>query len=118
MTAYTLIADVTEPPAKGAAEQQNPFAFGGPFFLMAMFGLVAVFLFILPARRKQKEQDQMLAKLKPGAKVVLGSGIIGTVVKVQDDGEVTLRSEDAKLRVLRSAIVSVRGEESATDAKS
>jgi preprotein translocase YajC subunit len=55
----------------------------------------------------------MLANLKSGAKVVLSSGIVGTVVKVHDtEGEITIRSDDTKLRVLRTAVASVRGEES------
>ena len=47
---------------------------------------------------------------KRGAKVVTNAGIIGTVVGAKDgEEEITIRSEDTKLRILRSAVVRVVG---------
>jgi preprotein translocase subunit YajC len=94
--------------AKGPGE--IPF-YMNPLFLMAM---VVLFFFVVmwPAQRRQrKEQENMLANIKSGSKVVLSSGVVGTVTRLHDDGELTIRSDESKLRVLRSAVISVRGEE-------
>jgi len=107
---YTLFAD--DPPKQAA----DP---GVGFLANPMFLIAAVMLFFLviawPAqRRAKKEQAQLLASIKPGTKVVTASGIVGTVVKVKEgEDEITLKSEDTKFRVLRSAVVRVVGEETA-----
>ena len=71
--------------------------------------LLFYFVFLLPANRRQKkEQAEMLASIKQGAKVVTTSGIIGTITSIKDgDDEVVLRTEDTKIRVLRSTIQKV-----------
>ena len=96
---------------------QQPAGGDVPFFANPLFLIVAMGLFfvvvMLPAQRRQaKEQAAMLAALKLGSKVVTSSGIVGTVVKLKDgEDEITIRSEDAKLRILRSTVTRVVGEE-------
>jgi preprotein translocase subunit YajC len=105
-----------DPAPKGPAGGEQP---ATPFWANPLFlvGMMALFFFVVmwPAQRRAKrEQANMLANIKPGAKVVLASGIVGTVVKIHDpEGELTIRSDDTKIRVLRTAVASVRGEESA-----
>jgi preprotein translocase subunit YajC len=88
-----------------------------PFYLHPMFliGMMVLFwiIIILPmSRRQRREQQQMLASISRGKKVVTTSGIIGTVVAVKEgEDEVTIRSEDTRLRVLRSSILRVLGED-------
>ena len=54
----------------------------------------------------------MMSTIKRGAKVVTSAGIIGTVVTVKDtEDEVTLRSEDARIKVLKSSIARVLGQD-------
>lgn len=89
--------------------------FGGiplPFLMIAMFA-VFYLVVMLPAQRRQKrEQAQMLANIKPGAKVFLSSGIIGRITKFKEgEDELTIQSEDSKFRVLRTSVVKVLGEE-------
>lgn len=106
-------SEATNEAANGAvngAAAPNPFGFGGPMFIWALFGLAFVMLFILPGRRQRKEQEQLLASLKPGVKIVTNSGIVGTIVKMKDgEDEITIRSEDTRLRVLRSTVARVLG---------
>jgi preprotein translocase subunit YajC len=117
MATFTLIAQAPDAgkPADGKTADGGGGLFGGPGGMFLMIGLFALFYIVvlLPQQRKaRKQQQEMLTNLKPGAKVVLSSGIIGTVVKVHEpEGELTLRSDDAKVRVLRSSVVTVRGEE-------
>jgi preprotein translocase subunit YajC len=79
-----------------------------PMFLIVLMGLF-FFVVILPGQRRQKrEQAEMMANLKNGANVVLSGGIVGTIIKANEgEDEIVIRSEDTKLRVLRSSIVRV-----------
>lgn len=92
-----------------AADQPPPF-WANPMFMFMILGLFMVTMVWLPARRQRREQEAMLAALKPGAKVVTTSGIVGTIIKLKEgEDELTLRSEDTKLRVLRSTVARVLG---------
>ena len=81
---------------------------------LALFWVVVV----LPAdRRRKKEAAQLLAALKPGQKVVTSGGLVGTVVTARDgDDEITLKSADSKLKVLRSTVTRVLGDDAPGDA--
>ena len=84
---------------------------GGPgasAFIIQIALFIAIFYFILirPQRKQQNEHKQLLASLQRGDKVVTSSGIVGEVVHIKDD-EVTIRSGEAKLVVVRSGIASI-----------
>lgn len=72
-----------------------------------LFIVIFYVLFIRPQRKREKEHAELLKKLKPGDEVVTSSGIIGRITSVKDD-RVTLRSEDAKLEILKSSVVQIR----------
>jgi len=94
---------------------------GSPLPLFAMVGIAILFylVVILPAgRRERKQQQAMLAGLKRGMRVVTTSGIIGIVIGVKDnEDEITIRSEDSKLKVLKSTVLRVVGSDEAEAAK-
>lgn len=74
-----------------------------PFVLL----LVVMYLMvIMPQQKKAKQHAALLKALKPGDKVVTSSGIVGVVVGLRDNN-VTLRSEDSKIELLKSAIQEV-----------
>ena len=52
-------------------------------FLLLMVGLL-VFMFSR-TRRQQRAQQQMQGSVAPGAEVMTGSGLYGTVVSIDDD---------------------------------
>jgi preprotein translocase subunit YajC len=83
-----------------------------PFFL-----LIVVFYFALirPQQRKAKEHERLIKAIGKGDKIVTSSGIVGTVVGVKER-TVSIRSEDAKLEVLKSAVTEVT--ERSTESKS
>ncbi len=84
------------------------------FIPMALMMGVLYFVFILPTRRKQAQLDALIRALKAGDKVVLTSGIYGTVVTVEADS-LRLRVDDnARLRVAKSAVAGLQPQ--ATDA--
>ena len=72
----------------------------GMFVLM---GVVFYFLLIRPQRTRAKQQEDLLKALKSGDKIVTASGIIGVVISVKEKS-VSIRSSDAKLEILKSAI--------------
>jgi len=93
----------------------NPFA---PLFIIGMFVLFWVVVILPASRRQKREQELMLTSLKRGSKVVTSSGIIGIIVNIKDgDEEVTIRSDDSKLKILRSTIIKVIGSDESEAAK-
>ncbi len=92
------------PPAGGGLFGGGIMSFA-PIILLALFFLVV----LLPAqRRRKKEEAARMASMKPGAKVILNSGIVGKIVTIKDgEDEIVIKSDDTKLRVLRSAVASV-----------
>lgn len=70
--------------------------------LILMF-VIFWFLLIRPQQKRAKAHKQMLAELKRGDNVVTSSGIIGTILEI-DDEQVLLESADSKLRISRAAI--------------
>ena len=91
------------PPAGGEGGDPNPILTFLPFILMIV---VVWFLLIRPQRKRQKEQQAMLNALSKGDRVVTSSGMIGTVVGINDkDNIVVLKvGDDTKIEFLKSAI--------------
>ena len=115
MTFTALIAQA-DAPAAGKAPPEVPFLMR-PEIMIVMMGLFFLVVILPASRRKKKEAAALMASMKPGSKVVTASGIIGTIVSMKDGSdEVTIRSEDAKLRVLRATITRVMGEDTETKA--
>lgn len=119
MSSYILIAEAEAAPAEAPAKNAPmPGPFGDPAFLMIMFGLMIVFLFILPARQQRRQQQELMASIKAGAKVVTASGIVGTIVTIKDgEDEVTIRSGDSKFRITKGSISRVLGQDESEPAK-
>lgn len=86
---------------------------GGMESLMSLAPLVLIFvvfyfLLIRPQQKKMKEHRAMLEALRRGDKVVTGGGIVGTVVKVGTEDDVTVEiAEGVRVRVVRGTITSV-----------
>lgn len=80
-----------------------------PFWvnLVPLLVMVFVFYFILirPQAKQQKQQEQMRKGLDKGDNVVTTGGVVGIVLSVKER-TLTIRSEDTKLEILKSAVVS------------
>jgi len=94
--------------------------------LLGMLPLVGIFvlmyfLMIRPQQRRMKQHQQMVSTLKRGDTVVLSSGVIGKVSKV-DDAEVQVDiAPSVSVKVVKSMISEVRNRTepaAANDAKS
>jgi preprotein translocase subunit YajC len=77
--------------------------FGLVLPLVAMMA-VMYFLMIRPERKKQGDHQNYLASLKRGDEVVLTSGIIGRIEKVEDRALVVEIADKVKIRVLKIAV--------------
>jgi preprotein translocase subunit YajC len=74
------------------------------FILMALIFGIFYFVLILPMKQKQRKLEEMTKTLKSGDKVVLSSGIFGTIVAVEDDAFALRIDQNTKIRVLKSAV--------------
>jgi len=71
--------------------------------LAVMLGIF-YFLLIAPMRKRQKQQEQMIAELKTGDRVLTAGGIYGTIVGIKDD-RLTLRIADqVKIEITKSSV--------------
>lgn len=89
-------------------------AAGGPEAMLIQFlpliALVVLFYFLMirPQQRRMKQHQQMLANLKRGDTVVLSSGVIGKIVRVEDK-EVGLEiAPGVTAKVVKTMIADVR----------
>jgi preprotein translocase subunit YajC len=82
---------------------------GAWFMIVLMLPMVAVFylLVIRPQRRQEQQRQALVSNLKKNDKVLLTSGIMGTVVSVSEkEDEVVVRvDESCKLRMIKSSIL-------------
>ncbi|MBM3881978.1 MAG: preprotein translocase subunit YajC [Verrucomicrobia bacterium] len=88
------------------AQQTVPDPRAGTLQLVGMLlimGFMFYFAIWRPQQKKAKDHAALLKSLKPGDKVVTSSGICGVIVGLRDK-TVSLRSADAKLEVLKSAV--------------
>ena len=72
--------------------------------------ILAIFYLIvfLPARRRQKKVDEMIAGLKSGDKVITNGGIYGTIVGFKGD-RIQLRiAENVKVEMSRNAVAALQ----------
>ena len=89
-------------------------AAGGPQDMLIQFlplvGLVVLFYFLMirPQQRRMKQHQQMITNLKRNDVVVLSSGVIGKVVRVEDK-EVGLEiAQGVTIKVVKGMIAEVR----------
>ncbi|WP_027331000.1 preprotein translocase subunit YajC [Marinimicrobium agarilyticum] len=69
--------------AQDAAQPQ-----GNPMITLLMFGGLFVFMYLFiirPQRKRQKEHQNLVSSLSKGDEVVMTSGLLGKIVKVDDN---------------------------------
>jgi preprotein translocase subunit YajC len=115
-TELVLLAQ-EKPPAQPASPLSQL-----PWIPFAIIGVMFYFLLIRPERKKRKDLTNLLGNLKKNDRIVTIGGIHGVVINVvSESDEVTIRVDEGtntKLRVSRSAISRVVGDEKSTDQES
>jgi preprotein translocase subunit YajC len=90
--------------AQGAANPQDQWFSMG--FLILMFA-VFYFIAIRPQRKRQKEHAAMVTALQKGDEVVTTSGILGKVVRIDDDYVALKVAENVELKFQKMAVHAV-----------
>ncbi|MDA0998849.1 MAG: preprotein translocase subunit YajC [Proteobacteria bacterium] len=75
------------------------------FLPLILIFVVFYFLLIRPQQKKMKQHREMLNTIRRGDKLITGGGIMGTVAKVDNEGELTVEiAPDVRVKVQRSTI--------------
>ncbi|MGL5010858.1 MAG: preprotein translocase subunit YajC [Paracoccaceae bacterium] len=94
--------------AQAAGGQAGAGAVFGSFVPLILIFLIMYFLLIRPQQKKLKEHKAMVEALRRGDQVLTQGGIIGKVVKVNDDGVLEVEIADGvKVKVARHTITTV-----------
>jgi preprotein translocase subunit YajC len=96
--------------------------FGGDMMSVLPFvAIIAImyFLMIRPQQKKEKQRQSMVSALKRGDRVLTTGGLIGTIHKVVDEGELLVEiAEGTRVRLLSGAVSQLLDKTSTTPAKS
>ncbi|HRE61646.1 MAG TPA: preprotein translocase subunit YajC [Micropepsaceae bacterium] len=87
-----------------------------PFLLIFV---IMYFLLIRPQQKRMKAHKEMISAVRKGDVVVTSGGIIGKVVKVQDDAdEATVEiAKGVEIKVVKSTLADVRARTEPGEAK-
>jgi len=75
--------------------------------LIALMVVAFYFLLLRPQKKRQQAQQKTQNAIQPGARVLLGSGIFGTVVSIGEKQAVLETSPGVQVTVLKQAIARV-----------
>jgi preprotein translocase subunit YajC len=81
---------------------------------LLLFGVV-YFVLILPQSRRRKQAASLQRAVEPGSRVLLTSGLYGTVVEVEDDALIIEAAEGIELRYAKAAVLRVLPDEVDSD---
>ncbi|CAI8204392.1 MAG: Uncharacterised protein [Alphaproteobacteria bacterium] len=92
-------------------------ASGGNALFELLFPLIMVFAIIYfmilrPQQKRQREHEAMVNAVSRGDTVITQGGLVGKVAKVGDDELEVDFAENARMKVVKSMIISVRGKNS------
>lgn len=91
--------------AYAADAAQNSAASGfGSFIPLILILLVFWFLVMRPQQQKYKKHQEMIAELKRGDKVILNSGFLGRITKVDDRFFTVEIADNVEVKVEKNAI--------------
>ncbi len=79
-------------------------------FLVVIFALF-YFVMIRPQRKKQKEQQTMVAALQKGDRVITAGGIFGTIDSVREDSVVIKVEGGTLLRISKGSVMVLKDQQ-------
>ena len=78
------------------------------FLIIIVFGFALMWLFILlPQRRRERAQQELIDGLQPGDYILTAAGIYGTVVELGEDDLGVEVAPDVEVRVAKRAVGAV-----------
>jgi preprotein translocase subunit YajC len=79
-------------------------------FLVVIFALF-YFVMIRPQRKRQKDQQNMVAALQKGDKVVTAGGIFGVIDSVREDSVIIKVESGTMLKVAKGSVMVLKDQE-------
>ncbi len=107
MFAITLQAQ-TVAPAAGASLGGAQSLLENPIIVMIPLFAIFYLMIIRPQQKRMKEHQALVAGLKRGDTVVLNSGVIGKVVRVEDKEAQIEIAPQVTVKVVKSMVTEVR----------
>ena len=92
-----------------ALAQQEPSP-PNPIFTLLMFAGLFVFMYLLiirPQRKRQKDHQKLMNDLNKGDEVVLSSGLLGKIVKIEGDYIVVQAADNIELKFQKISVHAV-----------
>ncbi len=88
---------------------------GTIIFLFNIFAIIAIFYFLLirPQRKERERHEQMIRAVQKGDEVVTSGGIIGTVIRAEEDRLIIKTGGDTRVTVERARVSRKLGGEEA-----
>lgn len=90
-----------------AAEASSGGAGGFDILIIVAFALIFYFIVWRPQSKKTKEHRNLIAGLSKGDEVVTNGGLIGKVLKVEDDFLVFKAADNVELKLQKGAVSAV-----------
>lgn len=84
-------------------------------FPLAMVFAIIYFMILRPQARRQKEHTSMIDAISRNDTIVTQGGLIGKVTKVGDDELEVNFGDGARMKVVKSMVISVRGKNEPAD---
>ena len=97
-------------PAAMAQAQSAPAPEANPMFTFILFGGLFVFMYLFiirPQRKRQKEHQELVSSLNKGDEVVLNSGLLGKITKVDGDYVIVEAGNNVELKFQKVAVHAV-----------
>jgi preprotein translocase subunit YajC len=98
-----LTGTATTNPTTGEVSSSGSSIWPMLIFLVVIFGLF-YFVMIRPQRKRQKEQQAMIASMQKGDKVISIGGIYGTIESLDEESVVVKTEGGTLLRFARNAV--------------
>src|SRR5437868_7884970 len=94
--------------AQAAAPQAVPGGGIGSFFVPLIFiFIIMYFVMIRPQKKRQQEQQKLVASLKSGDRVVTSAGIHGLIANVKENTVLLKVADNVKIEIDKSAVTNV-----------
>ena len=76
-----------------------------PLLFLVLVAAAFWLLILRPARQRQRQQAELLATLKPGSRVLMGSGMVGQIVALRDEDVDVRIAPDVVVTFVRQAVL-------------
>lgn len=97
-------------PAAMAQAQSAPAPETNPMITLIMFGGLFLFMYLFiirPQRKRQKEHQELVGALNKGDEVVMNSGLLGKIIKVDENYLVIDAGNNTELKFQKVSVHAV-----------